>query len=853
MLVSQAACLQLSIDPANGSVRILRGRRPYMTTPEPGSVREFRDCGGNLTAFKQPARLYSPGYPSAYDSDQLCRWVITAVQGNVTLRFLNVQIEESPDCEFDSVDVLIGPNQESAGRLCGAMTNHTIETNSSIFYAQIDATVLAEECGDTLVGEEGNVTSPGYPLPYPHKSSCWTLVNVEPGRVIVMRFKDLTLEADELCTFDYVEIFDGPSEDSPSFGRFCADSQQRTIRSTTSSVLVHFKSDDLTNSRGFLLEYERDSAGVKVSHEGGCTVTSGFDNGTVASPGYPNKYPASAHCLIDLEAPREAKVALRFFEFSLEPDVECNFDFVEILDGNKDGWRSLGRLCGDKGENAELASSENRMRLKFHSDNSTEARGFVANFKLVFPQDRPEAEEGNSTIMRNRTLVPALKLMQEIPGDKAVAEDDETFLDCIPKAPGSNVTWFKDGIMLNGAEPLPDLYLIPPSTLWIRRMHSNLTGSYTCRVITRYLEAESTSAIVMGGTKASDDCGIQFRKSPKDQELPQGETMVMHCAAQVSLRPASDVKIAWLRNGLPFPTSNRYRDLGNGLAYVNDAAPKDTAVYTCVATDRHSECSVQRSALYRVLPRIRVEEICGNPVVSRANTTRPSGPQGKIVGGEDTVKGAYPWQVMFWSPSSERAFCGGTLLTDRWVLSAAHCFRHELVQPEEVQVRLGEHDRLVAESEEVVTKIADVYFHPKFNASTFDNDIALLLLADRVKFTDYIQPGGKVTGWGQLAENVHTLPRYLQEIELPIVNQDVCRNATAYKVTDNMFCAGYAQEIVGDACQGDSGGPFVVRHKNRWYIVGIVSWGVGCGRRGNYGYYTKVTNYHNWIKEKIIY
>nr|XP_037291013.1 prothrombin-like [Rhipicephalus microplus] len=429
-------------------------------------------------------------------------------------------------------------------------------------------------------------------------------------------------------------------------------------------------------------------------------------------------------------------------------------------------------------------------------------------------------------------------------------------------------------MIINGTEPLPDLYVVPPITLWIRRMHSNLTGSYTCRVIANHLKAESTSVVVMQGTKASDNCGVQFRKSPKDRELPQGETMVMQCAAQVSLQPTSVVTIAWLRNGLPFPTSSRYRDQSNGLAYVNDATPKDTAVYTCVATDRHSRCSIKRSALYRVLPRISVDEICGNPVVSRANTTRPPTQQGKIVGGEDTVKGAHPWQVMLWSPSLERAFCGGTLLNDLWVLSAAHCFQHELVQLEEVQVRLGKHDRLEAEPEEVTTKITDIYFHPKFNASTYDNDIALLLLADRVKFTDYIQPAclgdraaiernefnstdgvrkGKVTGWGQLAENGHTLPRYLQEIELPIVNQDVCRNATKYKVTDNMFCAGYAQEIVGDACQGDSGSPFVVWRKNRWYVVGIVSWGVGCGRKGNYGYYTKVTNYHDWIREKIMY
>ncbi|KAH9365676.1 hypothetical protein HPB48_003078 [Haemaphysalis longicornis] len=465
---SSEMCLQLSIDPANGAVHILadnssnssRGRSFSSGGAPSESLREFRDCGGNLTALSRPARLYSPGYPKGYQSNQLCRWVITA-DGEITLHFVNIEIEESPGCEYDNIDVLIGPRQVPTGKICGTITNKTIETNATAvtvafksdesyeekgffleFSANTGVAELAErECGDTFTTSEGNVSSPGYPFEYPDNSSCWYLINVQPGHVVVMRFKVIALEFDESCAFDYVEIFDGASEDSPSFGKFCGDSQKRILRSTSNSVLVHFKADDLLSNRGFLLQYEANSGGIKVSHDGGCVVASDAENGTVATPNYPNRYPASAHCLLDLEAPRENKVGLKFVDFSLEPDANCTFDFVEIWDGHKEGWTSLGRLCGDRGEMKELVTSENRMRLKFYADNFSEFRGFKANFYLIATKAKPEVEDSKAVVPRKHSTVPARELIEEISPDQTVAGDDQKILKCQPKVPGANVKW----------------------------------------------------------------------------------------------------------------------------------------------------------------------------------------------------------------------------------------------------------------------------------------------------------------------------------------------------------------------------------------------------------------------------
>jgi secreted trypsin-like serine protease len=275
--------------------------------------------------------------------------------------------------------------------------------------------------------------------------------------------------------------------------------------------------------------------------------------------------------------------------------------------------------------------------------------------------------------------------------------------------------------------------------------------------------------------------------------------------------------------------------------------------------------------------RINVEKICGQPVHGQPSKLKPSlDSYGKIVGGQDAQMGAFPWQVMFWD-YKRRSFCGGALLNERWVATAAHCFEglkdRNAQQATPIEVRLGRHDQTAtAEDSQVVTGIAEIIRHPDFNKDTFDNDLALVKLDDHIIFSDYVMPiclgeskelteetffrhhtlrMGHVTGWGQLKES-GPQPKFLQELRMPLVPQNTCKTSTQFKVTGNMFCAGYAQEIVGDACKGDSGGPFVAQHDTKWHLLGVVSWGEGCGRSGKYGFYTKVSNYLNWIKAFIV-
>ncbi|XP_067849760.1 prothrombin [Heptranchias perlo] len=256
--------------------------------------------------------------------------------------------------------------------------------------------------------------------------------------------------------------------------------------------------------------------------------------------------------------------------------------------------------------------------------------------------------------------------------------------------------------------------------------------------------------------------------------------------------------------------------------------------------------------------------------------------KGRIVRGQDAERGSAPWQVMLFRKSPQELLCGGSLLSNQWVITAAHCVLYppwdKNFTSNDIIVRLGKYTRAGYESlTEKIFGIDKIIVHPKYEWETnLNRDIALLRLKRPTAFSSYISPIcvptmevtsrlllsqqiGRITGWGNLGEsfvNTQTLkPQVLQQIQLPIVNHDICKSSTDIKVTKNMFCAGYSAEDSkrGDACEGDSGGPFVMKNPtdNRWYLMGIVSWGEGCDRDGKYGFYTHVFRLRRWLMKAI--
>ncbi|NXC01316.1 ENTK Enteropeptidase, partial [Orthonyx spaldingii] len=247
---------------------------------------------------------------------------------------------------------------------------------------------------------------------------------------------------------------------------------------------------------------------------------------------------------------------------------------------------------------------------------------------------------------------------------------------------------------------------------------------------------------------------------------------------------------------------------------------------------------------------------CGKHLVTQNNETR-------IVGGSDARREAWPWIVSL--QFNFQPVCGASLVSDEWLVTAAHCVYGRQLKPSRWQAVLGLYIQSDLEQPSTVVQNIDrIIINPHYMKETKDSDIALMHLQHKVQYTDYIQPiclpeknqqflpgiNCSIAGWGDI-RNEGPPSNVLQEAEVPLISNEKCQQwLPKYNITENMLCAGYDMGGI-DSCQGDSGGPLTFKDEDKWFLVGVTSFGEGCALPQRPGVYVRVTMFVDWIKNII--
>ncbi|XP_006897418.1 PREDICTED: kallikrein-8 [Elephantulus edwardii] len=224
--------------------------------------------------------------------------------------------------------------------------------------------------------------------------------------------------------------------------------------------------------------------------------------------------------------------------------------------------------------------------------------------------------------------------------------------------------------------------------------------------------------------------------------------------------------------------------------------------------------------------------------------------ESKVLQGQECEPHSQPWQVGLFQ--GVRLLCGGVLIADNWVITAAHCKKPKYT------VRLGEHSLQSKEGQEQELAVAQSIPHPCYNSSSenHDHDLMLIRLRGRASTGSKVKPiplahrcpqDGEqctISGWGTVTSPRENFPDTLNCAEVNIFPREKCKEAYPGKITEGMVCAG--DKGGADTCQGDSGGPLVCGG----VLQGITSWGSDpCGQPERPGVYTNLCRYLDWIKK----
>nr|XP_033781064.1 complement C1r subcomponent isoform X2 [Geotrypetes seraphini] len=680
----------------------------------------------------------------------------------------------------------------------------------------------------------GQITSPNYPNSYPNNNiSVWDIA-VPEGFHVKLNFWQFDLEPSEACNYDYVKI----SADKKDLGRYCGQ---------VSSKVGNHPGQQEFISRGnqmkllFNSDFSNEENGVTIFYRGFLAFYQAVD---------------TDECARDVDESNRAEHPLC--------DHHCH---------NYIG----GYFCSCR-PGYQLQSDQRSCKAQCINELFTEAEGYISSPE--YPSPYPADLQCNYSIRLEKGLSISLKFLDpfeiddhqqvECPYDtlQIYAKGNRIGKYCGRKNPGTIDTQSHtvDLLFLTDDSgdcrgwkvhytservrcPMPvvrDKFSILKPQQAEYRLHDYILVS--CKTGYKLMEDNEE---LRSFTSVCQPDGTWHRKLP-------------HCEIVSCGKPKK------LENGKytykSSPNENTYQSVIKyqcNEPYYSMIKENSNDTYTCTA-QRLWKDTQDLESIPDCLP------VCGKPDL-------PVTGIGRIIGGHEAKHGAFPWQVYLRTSGS--GLGGGALIAERWILTAAHVIHPKENKKEDLQKVMDNTEIYLGhtEVEELIKlgnyAVENIFVHPGYTMDehNYNNDIALIKLSGSVTMNRDAMPIclpdsshnslysdrqlGYVSGFG-VTEN--KIAKKLRYVSLPITSDRECRNYLAGKETnqayvfsENMFCAGFPEtsKIRQDSCQGDSGGVFTVEEPsiNRWIAVGIVSWGIGCGK--GYGFYTKLNNYRDWMSE----
>ncbi|KAF0028409.1 hypothetical protein F2P81_019496 [Scophthalmus maximus] len=340
-------------------------------------------CGGTLNATTTVQTLSSPSFPNAYPPFTSCRWILDApAQETIKLSFQNFALQPGQSCSTNFLEMRDWPvgDYGQSLKFCASdarpqdfysysRTVH-VDFKSDTFVSGngLSFTYQIASCSRTYEQEHGHLKSPGWPDIYPHNMDCTILLKAPQNHYISFFFNSFDLESHSSCGFDYLEIRNGSTAESPLVGKFCGSTLPSPVFPQSNLLYLRFKSDYSGARDGFEATW--------TSSPHACGGNLSGDHGSLASPNYPGTYPNNTRCEWSIRAPRGRVVTVIFAQISIDDPGDCQSNYLKLYDGPDASSSPAGPYCGAETNIAPFTASSHHVYVVFQAQYSTLQSGF---------------------------------------------------------------------------------------------------------------------------------------------------------------------------------------------------------------------------------------------------------------------------------------------------------------------------------------------------------------------------------------------------------------------------------------------------------------------------------------------